>query len=239
MSCWRGPTLKITSDVYDLSAMRDGILLEHWSAPDQAPLTLAVGVLVGTWLLIAGFRREAQRLKWAWARPRNLTTRNASETPQTIGVILNAALGLFGIWSGLIVLFRSSDVTMPWWAVFAWVTASWLMRMIAGRLLVNARDVATTWVEISRHNQTWIGLTLASWCIVACMNPFVHHTEAAPWGAVVLFSVAMFFSSIRTSQVFNAARHQQVVGILYLCVLEWSWTLFWISWSIRAVLRGH
>ena len=71
------------------------------------------------------------------------------------------------------------------------------------------------------------------------MNPFVHHTEAAPWGAVVLFSVAMFFSSIRTSQVFNAARQQQVVGILYLCVLEWSWTLFWISWSIRAVLRGH
>ena len=214
MSCWRGPTLKITSDVYDLSAMRDGILLEHWSAPDQAPLTLAVGVLVGTWLLIAGFRREAQRLKWAWTRPRNLTTRNASETPQTIGVILNAALGLFGIWSGLLVLFRSVSYTH--------LTLPTIHR-----------------VEISRHNQTWIGLTLASWCIVACMNPFVHHTEAAPWGAVVLFSVAMFFSSIRTSQVFNAARQQQVVGILYLCVLEWSWTLFWISWSIRAVLRGH
>ena len=128
--------------------MRDGNVLAPWSAPDQAPLILAVGVLVGFWLLLAGFGREAQRLKWAWTRPRNLTTRNASETPQTMGVVLNSALGLFGIWAGLIVLFRSSDMAMPWWSVFAWMAAAWTLRSVAGRVIVGAGDTTELFFTI-------------------------------------------------------------------------------------------
>lgn len=218
--------------------MRDGILLEPWNEPDQAPLTLAVGVLVGFWLLLAGFGREAQRLQWAWTRPRNLTTRNASETPQTMGVVLNNALGLFGIWAGLIVLSRTSNVPMPWWSVFAWVFGGWLMRTVAGRLLVGAGDVASAWVEISRHNQTWVGLVLTAWCLVASLNPFVRES-AAPLGAALAFSLALGLGAIRATQLLLGARPQRVVEILYLCVLEWGWALFWITWSVRAVFRGH
>ena len=72
MHHWRRPTMKNSTTVCDLSGMRDGEVLAPWSAPDQAPLILAVGVLVGAWLLLAGFGREAQRLKWAWARPKCL-----------------------------------------------------------------------------------------------------------------------------------------------------------------------
>ena len=214
-------------------------MLQHWSVPDQATLTLAVCVFVGFWLLLAGFGREAQRLKWAWARPRNLTTRNASETPQTMGVVLNCALGLFGLWAGLIVLFRSSDVAMPWWSVFAWMAAAWTLRSVAGRVIVGAGDTASAWVEISRHNQTWMGMALAAWCVVACMNPYVMHGPIAAWGVVTLFVLTMGISAVRATQLLNSARQQRVVGILYLCVLEWSWTLFWILWSVRAVFRGH
>ena len=231
--------MKNSTAVCDLSGMRDGNVLAPWSAPDQAPLILAVGVLVGFWLLLAGFGREAQRLKWAWTRPRNLTTRNASETPQTMGVVLNCALGLFGIWAGLIVSFRSSAVAMPWWSVFAWMAAAWTLRTVTGRVILGAGDTASAWVEISRHNQTWMGMALAAWCVVACMNPYVMHGPFAPWGVVTLFVLTMVISAIRTTQLLNSARQQRVVGILYLCVLEWSWTLFWILWSVRAVFRGH
>ena len=239
MSEKQGFTVKNSNAVCDLSGMRDGNVLAPWSAPDQAPLVLAVGVLVGFWLLLAGFGREAQRLKWAWTRPRNLTTRNASETPQTMGVVLNCALGLFGIWAGLIVSFRSSAVTMPWWSVFAWMAAAWTLRKVTGRVILGAGDTASAWVEISRHNQTWMGMALAAWCVVASMNPYVMHGPFAPWGVVTLFVLTMVISAIRTTQLLNSARQQRVVGILYLCVLEWSWTLFWILWSVRAVFRGH
>jgi len=56
---------------------------------------------------------------------------------------------------------------------------------------------------------------------------------------VTLFVLTMGISAIRATQLLNSARQQRVVGILYLCILEWSWTLFWILWSVRAVFRGH
>lgn len=239
MRHWCCSALRHSHVLHDLSGMRDGNVLAPWSAPDLAPLILSVGVLVGVWLLLAGFGREAQRLKWAWARPRNLTTRNASETPQTMGVVLNYALGLFGMWAGLIVLFRSSDVAMPWWSVFAWMAAAWTLRTVAGLVIVGAGDTASAWVEISRHNQTWMGMALAAWCVVACMNPYVMHGPLAGWGVVTTFVLTMGISAIRATQLLNSARPQRVVGILYLCLLEWSWTLFWILWSVRVVFRGH
>ena len=84
-----------------------------------------------------------------------------------------------------------------------------------------------------------MGLVLATWCVVACLNPFVMHGPIAPWGVVTLFVLSMGISAIRATQLLNSARQQRVVGILYLCILEWSWALFWILWSVQAVFRGH
>ena len=120
---WGGAIVTQSTSVPELSGMQEGTPLTLWNAPDEASLALAVGVLGGAWLLLAGFPREAQRLKWAWARPRNLTTRNASETPQTMGVVLNHALGMFGLWTGLILAFQNAPQSLPWWSALAWMAS--------------------------------------------------------------------------------------------------------------------
>jgi len=219
--------------------MQEGTPLTLWNAPDEASLALAVGVLGGAWLLLAGFPREAQRLKWAWARPRNLTTRNASETPQTMGVVLNHALGMFGLWTGLILAFQNAPQSLPWWSALAWMASGLGLRAVAGRLLVGPGDLASAWVEVTRHNHTWVGLALASWGVVASLNPVVREGDWGPQGVILLFSLAMAVNAFRATQLLRSSHPQRVVGILYLCVLEWSWSLFWILWSIRAALRGH
>ena len=38
--------------------------------------------------------------------------------------------------------------------------------------------------------------------------------------------LALLYGAVRTTQLLLSGRQQRVVGILYLCTLEWSWSLF-------------
>jgi hypothetical protein len=99
-----------------------------------------------------------------------------------------------------------------------------------------AGDLASTLVELHRHNQAWVGIGLGCWATVAALNPYVRVSEAALWGTLGVFAAASILSALRALQLIQGHNSQRVVGILYLCILEWGWALFWILWSMRIAL---
>jgi len=223
----------------ELALMRDGLDIQPWNQPDLDPLVLAVLTLLGMWILLAGFPREGRRLGWAWSKPRNLATRNASETPRTLGVVLSHVLALLGLMAGLHTLLREGTHVPSWWTVAGGLVAIGGLRWAGARVALGAGDLSSTLVEMGRHNHTWVGLALAAWALVAALNPTVHHSPAAAWGAAGIYGLAAMHGSLRSSQLIQGLNQHRVVGILYLCTLEWGWSLFWILWSIRTALRGH
>ena len=225
--------------LHDLSAMRDGLPLQPWNQPDIVPLGMATLVLLGVWLLRAGFSREALRLQWAWSRPRNLTTRNASETPRTMGVVLSHCLAMLGMIAGWSLALKHGVSRNPWFAIPVWILSSLAIRLVAGRLLTKNRDLASSWLEITRHNHSWLGILMSLWCVVMAIHPISRHDYVVAWGSAVVVCLALLYGAGRTTQLLLSGRQQRVVGILYLCTLEWSWSLFWTFWSIRFAIRGH
>jgi hypothetical protein len=222
----------------ELRPMHDGADLTPWASPEMGPLLLSLGALSGTWLLLAAFPREAKRLHWAWTKPRNLSTRNASETPRTLGVVLNHVVGALGAAAGLETL-RAGGLAVPLvWAIPLWLAAASGLKWLGSRLAFGAGDLSSTLVELHRHNQAWMGMALACWATVASLNPYVKGSEAALWGTLVVFAAASFHSASRASQLIPGGNAQRVVGILYLCTLEWGWALFWTLWSMRVALEG-
>jgi hypothetical protein len=220
----------------ELRPMHEGAQLIPWGLPNLAPLWLSLCALGGTWLLLAAFPREAKRLVWAWTKPRNLTSRNASETPRTLGVILNHGVGALGLAAGLAVL-KESGVTVPSaWVVLPWLLAGAGVKWLGARVAFGAGDLASTLVELHRHNQAWVGIGLGCWATMAALNPYVKVSEAANWGTLTVFAAASIHSALRASQLIQGNNTQRVVGILYLCTLEWGWALFWILWSMRIAL---
>ena len=239
MHDWCGPTVGRLAALCDLSTMRDGIPLQPWNQPDLVPLGMATAVLLGVWLLRAGFVREALRLQWAWSRPRNLTTRNASETPRTMGVVLSHPLATLGLTAGWTLALKHGGSATPWLAIPGWILSSMAIRALAGRLLTRNRDLASAWLEITRHNHSWMGILMSLWCVVMAIHPISRHHHVVVWGSAMVVVLALLYGAGRTTQLLLSGRQQRVVGILYLCTLEWSWSLFWIFWSIRFAVRGH
>lgn len=225
--------------LYELSGMREGIELHPWIQPDVVPLTMAVLALMGLWLLVAGFPREAKRLGWSWSKPRNLTTRNASETPRTLGVLLSHAVAFFGFLSAAAVVGHSGMAAPTWWLLAVWMISVTLLRWMGAFFMLGPSDISSTLVEMSRHNLTMVGLGLAAWSLVASLHPSLVGSEAAAWGSVALFCLATLLGTLRSTSLIQGQNQHQVVGIFYLCTLEWGWSLFWILWSIRTALRGH
>ena len=219
--------------------MREGLEFEPWSQPELGPLILGTLALLGSWLLLAAFPRESKRLKWAWTKPRNLTTRNASETPQTLGVALSHTLAYLGILSGLEAIQVAGVSISSWTMPAGWLFISVLLRWLGARLAFGRGDLSSTLAEMARHNHTWVGIVLAVWAVMASLNPTIHSSSAVSWGTLMVFGLATLHGSLRSSQLIQVPNQQKVVGILYLCTLEWGWSLFWILWSIRAALRGH
>ena len=239
MHDWCGSTVGSLPALYDLSPMHDGIPFQPWNQPDIVPLGFAILVLLGVWLLRAGFVREAQRLQWAWSLPRNLTTRNASETPRTMGVVLSHALAVLGLTAGWILLLKHGRSGTPWLAIPIWILSSMVIRAVSGRLMTRNRDLSSAWLEITRHNHSWMGILMSLWCLVMAIHPISRHQAVVVWGCAVAIGLALLCGAIRSTQLLFTGRQQRVVGILYLCTLEWSWSLFWIFWSIRFAVRGH
>ncbi len=216
--------------------MHEGLEIHPWSQPDLLPLMLSVVFFSGMWLLHVGFPREARRLGWAWSKPRNLTTRNASESPQTMGVLLSHVLALCGFLAGLGSVFPSDSGISPG-EVAAWILGISCLRWGGSRVAFGLGDLSSTLVEMSRHNHTWMGLVLAAWALVASLNPFVRSWPYAAWCGIGVFALSALAGAWRTSQLIQGSQKHRVVGIVYLCTLEWGWALFWVQWSLRAAIR--
>ena len=219
--------------------MLEGAPLNPVLALNPPLLGLVVFSLLGIWVLVAGFQREVQRLGWAWTRPRNLALRNASETPRTMGVALNIALSMAGLMAGVLLVEQEVRMSISWWNVPVWVFAGLMMRVIGGRVAFGPGDLSSALVELNRHNNTWVGMSMIVWAGVVMFSP---HLQALQWevaGLVVIFSCAMVHGALRATQLVKASNPQGVVGILYLCTLEWGWTLLWVFWSASHILRGH
>ena len=219
--------------------MLEGTPLNPAHALNVPLVWLVLAALVGVWVLCAGFPREVQRLGWAWSRPRNLALRNASETPRTLGVALSIGLSMMGLTAGVLWLQGKTPLVVDWWTVPAWVLVGLVLRVIGGRIAFGPGDLSSALVELARHNNTWVGLCTAGWTGVVLFSP---HLQAFQWGVlgtVIVFSCAMLHGVMRTTQLVRASCKQGLVGILYLCTLEWGWTLLWVFWSAGLFLRGH
>ena len=226
-------------NMYDLGDMLEGAPLNPLHTLNGPMLGLVICSLLGVWVLMAGFQREVQRLGWAWTRPRNLALRNASETPRTMGVALNVLLCIAGLTAGMLLVEQKVGVFISWWAMPVWIFAGLMLRVIGGRVAFGPGDLSSALVELSRHNHTWVGLSLAVWTGVVLFSPHLQALQLEVAGVVVIFSCAMVHGALRATQLVKASNSQGVVGILYLCTLEWSWTLLWVFWSMGQFLRGH
>ena len=223
----------------DLGDMLEGAPLNPVHAMPAPLLWLVVAACLGVWVLLAGFPREVQRLGWAWSRPRNLALRNASETPRTLGVALSIGLSMIGLMAGVRLLEQESLMCTSWWNVPAWVFGGMFLRVIGGRVAFGPGDLSSALVELGRHNNTWVGLGLAVWTGAVLFSPHLQALQCGALGTVVAFSCAMWHGAMRATQLVRASHSQGVVGILYLCTLEWGWTLLWVFWSAGLFLRGH
>ena len=219
--------------------MHEGISIQPWNQPQVTPLVISILVLVGLWILQVGFPREARRMVWAWSKPRSIASRNASETPRTFGVALSHALAYFGMVAGILTVFKTSEWTPPWWVPALWLASLAVLKWLGSKLAFGATDLASSSCEVSRHNQTWMGAVLAVWALAAALNPWIRHSDMAVWGALTAFALTSLYGNLQASRLIQGHNSHRVVGILYLCTLEWGWSLFWILWSIRAALRGH
>ena len=223
----------------DLGDMLEGAPLNLSQALNAPLLWLVVVTLIGVWVLLAGFPREVQRLTWAWSRPRNLALRNASETPRTMGAALNVAMSMTGLTTGVWLMEDQAAVPIAWWGVPVWVLGGLMLRVIFGRVAFGPGDLSSALVELGRHNNTWVGLSTAVCTGVVVFSPHLQTQQWGTLGLVVIFGCAMIHGGLRATQLVRSSNSQRLVGILYLCILEWGWTVFWVSWSVGLLLRGH
>ena len=219
--------------------MGEGVDFTPWVQTDAQTLTLGLLVLGGLWLLRVAFPRESKRLDWAWTRPRNLTSRNATETPRTLGVMLSFLVSVVGVSCGLSLLWPQHEwaETMMW--SFGWLGMSAAMQWIGVRALLGVGEQGSAWIEIQRHNHTWMSVTLGVWGVLAALSPHLQHSGWVPTCTWMVFGLAMVYGSWRSSQLWSSRHPHRVLGILYLCTLEWGWSFFWLAWSWDSALRGH
>ncbi len=212
----------------NLGGMLEVAPLEPWIAVNLPLIRLAVACMACMWLLMAAFERETQRWKWAWSQPRKLLARNASETPRTLGVVTSHTVAVLGWAAGLCtagwVPTASSGV---WWAMLA-VLGDAVAKTAAGWVAFKYRDLASSMVELNRHNRTWQGLLLAVWAVVCAMQPWLGHVDWATWIAWVWMAVLLGVGALRASSLMSGQTH--LPGMLYLCVLEWGWVVSIMAW---------
>jgi hypothetical protein len=180
------------------------------------------------WLLMAAFERETQRLKWAWSQPRKLLARNASETPRTLGVVTSHLVAVLGWAAGLCCAgWVPSTRTGLWWAGLT-VLGDAMSKTVAGWVAFKDRDLASTMVEVNRHNRTWQGLLLAMWATVCAIQPWFGHVDWTGWITWGWMAMLLGFGALRASSLMSGQTH--LPGMLYLCILEWGWLASILAW---------
>ena len=212
----------------NLGGMLEVAPLEPWIAVNLPLVRLAVACMACMWLLMAAFERETQRWKWAWSQPRKLLARNASETPRTLGVVTSHAVAVLGWAAGLCCAgWAPTASTGLWWALLA-ALGDVVAKTVTGWVAFKDRDLASTMVEVTRHNRTWQGLLLALWAVGCAMQPWLAHADWAVWITWGWMAVLLGVGALRASSLMSGQTH--LPGMLYLCVLEWGWVVSILAW---------
>lgn len=212
----------------NLGGMLEVAPLEPWIAVNLPLIRLAVACMACMWLLMAAFERETQRWKWAWSQPRKLLARNASETPRTLGVVTSHAVAVLGWAAGVCSAgWAPTAISGLWWALL-FVLGDSLAKTLAGWLAFKDRDLASTMVEVNRHNRTWQGLLLALWAAAYAMQPWLGHADWTAWITWGWMAVLLGIGALRASSLMSGQTH--LTGMLYLCILEWGWVVSILAW---------
>ena len=198
--------------------------MEPWIAVNLPLLRLAVTCVACMWLLMAAFERETQRWKWAWGQPRKLLARNASETPRTLGVVTSHAVAALGWTAGLCCAGWAPTASSGLrWALLG-MLGDTVAKTVAGWMAFKDRDLASTMVEVNRHNRTWQGLLLALWAVACAIQPWLAHADWAVWITWGWMAVLLGVGALRASSLVSS--QTDLPGMLYLCIFEWGWVDF-------------
>ncbi|MDA0946157.1 MAG: hypothetical protein RLZZ314_1400 [Bacteroidota bacterium] len=221
----------------ELALMFDGEPLDPWSQTEAGMLGWAALILGGMWLLHAAFPRESQRMVWAWIRPRQLTTRNSSESPRTLGVIVSHGMAIIGL--GL--LFGWTEWTpLGESVVFSAIGGGILLAGVKGVAAHGAfpnPDDRGCAIEIHRHSISLTALGLALWTVVAAIHPWCHPPQVARAGATMTWSILALHGAWRATQALKNTSRQPLRGILYLCTLEWGVAVTSAAWLTQSLFE--
>lgn len=224
---------------HELAGMFDGQPLAVSTSPSGALMLLAAGVFGGLWLKYAAFPREAQRMEWAWTRPRQLTTRNASETPRTLGVFLSHVLAVLGAGSALAMLNPSRDLPTLLGLAVAWVGGTGLIKALTARWSFPDLDLRASAAELHRHTLSLGALVLGIWGLVVALQPRFHGNEVRSLGTVLAVGAVLCFGALRAWQALNGGNRKSMRGIVYLCTLEWGSAVLWTYVAAASLFEGH
>ncbi|MDA0903553.1 MAG: hypothetical protein O3B70_04385 [Bacteroidetes bacterium] len=214
--------------------MFDGAPLDSWSHTQAGMLGWAALVLGGLWLQHAAFPRESQRMVWAWTRPRQLTTRNSSESPRTLGVLISHGMSMVGL--GL--LFGWTELTpLGGSVVFSALGGSVILAVLKGGVAHGAfpnLDDRGCAIEIHRHHMSLTALGLALWTAIAAIHPWCQQPRVACAGAAMIWSILALHGAWRATQALKNTSRQPLRGILYLCTLEWGVAVTSCVWLLQS-----
>ena len=230
---WRNASSRFEGvDVWrsNLGGMLEVSPMEPWIAVNLPLLRLAVACVACMWLLMAAFERETQRWKWAWGQPRKLLARNASETPRTLGVVTSHAVAVLGWTAGLCCAGWAPTASSGLrWALLG-MLGDTVAKTVVGWMAFKDRDLASTMVEVNRHNRTWQGLLLALWAVACAIQPWLAHADWAVWITWGWMAVLLGVGALRASSLVSG--QTDLPGMLYLCILEWGWVVSILAWMI-------
>ena len=210
--------------------MHDELEFSPYVEPNAVLFVGALITLAGFWVLLSHFPREAKRLRWSWSKPRALKTRNASETPRTLGVLTSHFVTLIGLLNAWTLLQNEWPSSIDVLFVFSWMIVNAILHWLGAKLLFRDKDFRSVLSEMNRHNHTWLSLTCALWCMSAALNPAIQHSAWSQDGVIIAFVIGASLGAFRTSQLFQGQQQHRVGGILYLCTLEWGWLVGWTLW---------
>jgi hypothetical protein len=101
-------------------------------------------------------------------------------------------------------------------------------KTVTGWVAFKDRDLASTMVEVNRHNRTWQGVLLALWAVACAMQPWLANAVWAVWITWGWMAVLLGVGALRASSLMSGQTH--LPGMLYLCVLEWGWMVSILAW---------
>jgi hypothetical protein len=217
----------------------NGTTIDPFLSPEIVGLTLSIFILIGLWLQLASFPRESSRMLLSWKNPRQMLTRNATESPRTIGVWISHGLATLGIWLFLILIDWTPLAIGQLGSAVAWMVVTQLIKRLGSAWCLANADLGSTMVEMHRHGLSLLATMLAVWGLVCSLQPYLQGTSIQMSVSFWLVAGSLLWASVQVTKLFLSLPKREVLGILYLCTLEWGWPLASIAWALSSTTRGH